>query len=105
MKRPLHFVALALAVAGAPLGAQQPVAQRASLDRIVAVVGDQPITHFDLEQRVLQDQQRGVRLPTDSAALRAYELQTLNTMIDEELLLQKAKELKVDVPDNEVNSA
>ena len=26
-------------------------------------------------------------------------------MIDEELLLQKAKELKVDVPDNDLNSA
>jgi peptidyl-prolyl cis-trans isomerase SurA len=105
MKR-IHLLStVALALTGASLGAQQPVAQRASLDRIVAVVGDQPITHFDLEQRILQDQQRGVKLPTDSAALRAYELQTLNSMIDEELLLQKAKELKVDVPDNEVNTA
>ena len=105
MKRIQSFAVLALALTGGSLGAQQPVVQRASLDRIVAVVGDQPITHFDLEQRMLQDQQRGVKPPTDSAALRAYQLQTLNTMIDEELLLQKAKELKVDVPDNEVNTA
>jgi peptidyl-prolyl cis-trans isomerase SurA len=105
MKRIQSLAVLAFALTGASLGAQQPVVQRASLDRIVAVVGDQPITHFDLEQRMLQDQQRGVKPPTDSAALRAYELQTLNTMIDEELLLQKAKELKVDVPDNEVNTA
>jgi peptidyl-prolyl cis-trans isomerase SurA len=105
MKRIQSFAVLAFALTGGSLGAQQPVVQRASLDRIVAVVGDQPITHFDLEQRMLQDQQRGVKPPTDSAALRAYELQTLNTMIDEELLLQKAKELKVDVPDNEVNTA
>ena len=101
----IHSFALAVALIGAPLAAQQPGPQRASLDRIVAVVGDQPITRFDLEQRMLQDQQRGMRPPTDSAALKAYELQTLNTMIDEELLLQKAKDLKVDVPDNEINAA
>src|SRR5689334_19063060 len=104
MKRHQYFLTLVLAAA-APLAAQQPAPQHAALDRIVAVVGDQPITRFDLEQRMLQDQQRGVRPPTDSAALKAYETQTLNTMIDEELLLQKAKDLKVDIPDNEINSA
>jgi len=105
MKRIHSFAVLGLALTSASLGAQQPVAQRATLDRIVAVVGDQPITRFDLEQRMLQDQQRGMRPPQDSAAMKAYELQTLNTMIDEELLLQKAKDLKVDVPDNDINSA
>lgn len=104
MKRIHSFAVLAVALTSASLGAQ-PGPQRASLDRIVAVVGDQPITRFDLEQRMLQDQQRGLRPPTDSAALKAYEMQTLNTMIDEELLLQKAKDLKVDVPDNEINAA
>jgi peptidyl-prolyl cis-trans isomerase SurA len=104
MKRLHSFAMLAAALTGASLGAQQPAPQRATLDRIVAVVGDQPITRFDLEQRMLQDQQRGMRPPTDSAALKAYQAQALNTMIDEELLLQKAKELKVDVPDNEIAS-
>jgi peptidyl-prolyl cis-trans isomerase SurA len=104
MKRHHSFAVLAAALSGASLGAQQPAPQRATLDRIVAVVGDQPITRFDLEQRMLQDQQRGMRPPTDSAALKAYQTQALNTMIDEELLLQKAKELKVDVPDNEIAS-
>jgi peptidyl-prolyl cis-trans isomerase SurA len=104
MKRLHSFAVLAAVLSGASLGAQQPAPQRATLDRIVAVVGDQPITRFDLEQRMLQDQQRGMRPPTDSAALKAYQTQALNTMIDEELLLQKAKELKVDVPDNEIAS-
>ena len=99
-----HRYSLALALAAATPLAAQPGPQRATLDRIVAVVGDQPVTRFDLEQRMLQDQQRGMRPPTDSAAMKAYEAQTLNTMIDEELLLQKAKDLKVDVPDNEINS-
>src|SRR5580765_6791515 len=105
MKR-YHALLLTAFAMAAPAAAQQPVpvaAQHAALDRIVAIVGDQPITRFDLEQRILQEAQRGARPPTDSTGLRAYELQTLNTMIDEELLLQKAKELKVDVPDNELN--
>ena len=105
MKRIHSFAALAVALIAAPLAAQQSAPQHATLDRIVAVVGDQPITRFDLEQRMLQDQQRGMRPPTDDPARRAYEMQTLNTMIDEELLLQKAKDLKVDVPDNEINAA
>jgi peptidyl-prolyl cis-trans isomerase SurA len=103
MMRPqtLLATALLLTVSAAPLAAQQTV----PLDRIVAVVGDQPITRYDLEQRMLQDQQRGVKPPTDSASLHAYELQTLNMMVDEELLLQKAKELKIEVPDNDLNTA
>jgi peptidyl-prolyl cis-trans isomerase SurA len=105
MTRISHLLPLALTLSAMPLLAQQPAAQHANLDRIVAVVGDQPITRFDLEQRILQDQQRGLRPPTDSAAYRAFALQELNTMIDEELLLQKAKELKVEVPDNELNKA
>lgn len=106
MTRISRLLPLALAVCATPVVAQQPApVQHASLDRIVAVVGDQPITRFDLEQRIFQDMQRGLRPPTDSAALRAYELQELNTMIDEELLLQKAKELKVDVPDADLNKA
>ena len=104
MTRYQTLVAFTIGLCAAPLAAQQPVAQRAALDRIVAVVGDQPITRFDLQQRLLQDQQRGVKPPADSAQRRDYELQTLNTMIDEELLLQKAKELKVEVPDNELNT-
>src|SRR5438105_4556144 len=106
MRRHLHALPLALALcAGTAVGQQPTAAQHAALDRIVAIVGDQPITRFDLEQRILQDAQRGVKPPVDSAGLRAYELQTLNTMVDEELLLQKAKELKVEVPDNELNTA
>jgi peptidyl-prolyl cis-trans isomerase SurA len=104
--RPFEYLfAFALATFAPIAGAQQPTAQHAALDRIVAVVGDQPITRFDLEQRILQDEQRGVRVPTDSGPRHDYELQMLNSMIDEELLLQKAKELKIDVPDNELNSA
>jgi peptidyl-prolyl cis-trans isomerase SurA len=101
MKRLPVFASVLLTLCAAPLAAQQNV----PLDRIVAVVGDQPITRYDLEQRILQDQQRGVKPPTDSAQYHAYELQMLNIMIDEELLLQKAKDLKIDVPENDINTS
>lgn len=75
------------------------------LDRIVAIVGDQPITMFDLQERVLQDAQAAqTPPPSDSASLAALQKQTLNMMIDEELLLAKAKELKIDVPDADLNN-
>ena len=103
------ILSLALVAAAAPLAAQLPArsasSQHLALDRIVAIVGDQPITRFDLEARILQRQQLGQRPPTDSAALHRFELQLLNEMVDEELMVQKAKELKVEVTDNELNSA
>lgn len=97
-------------LAAAPIAAQQPTpARQASqvvpLDRIVAIVGDEPITMYDLQERMLQDAQAAQQpLPTDSAALAAIQKQTLGTMIDEELLLAKAKELKIDVPDADLNN-
>ena len=105
------LLVLSLAAFAAPLSAQQPpatpkaVGQSVPLDRIIAVVADHPITRFDLQERILQNQQRGVKPPTDPEALRKYELQLVNEMVDEELMLQKAKELKIEVADNELNSA
>lgn len=73
------------------------------LDAIVAVVGDQPITRFDLQQRVIQMiQERQVQAPTDAASQHAVEKQVLDQMVDEELILQKAKELKVEVSDADI---
>ena len=90
-----------------PLAAQEPVAAPPAnpvpLDRIVAVVGDQPITLFDVQERILQKQQlREIPPPQNEEQMRAVERQVVNEMVDEELLLQKAKELKVEVTDNEL---
>ena len=70
MTKTLSLAFLLLAAAG--VGAQQPAPTGAvPLDRIVAVVGDQPITRFDLQERILQKQQNGEisQIPTDPAAL------------------------------------
>lgn len=103
----LSSIALTLAVFAAPIAAQQPTppapapGKPISLDRIVGIIGDQPITYFDLRERIIQKRQVGEPIPTDSA--RA-ERAVLEEMIDEELLMQKAKELKIEVPDNDLNS-
>ena len=60
---------------------------------MVAVVGDVIVTQSNLQEKVIQKRQEGVRIPEDSGAFRAFVLGVLNEIVDEELLLQKAKDL------------
>jgi len=117
MKFPANrlFVPLALA-AFAPGGAigqlpttPPPPAQAAqtgpvSLDAIVAVVGDQPITRIDLRERVLgKIQRKEVAEPASLKDSVMLDSATLSDMIEEELLLQKATDLKITVSDADVS--
>src|SRR5262245_52376646 len=71
-----------------------------SLDGIVAVVGDQPITRIDLRERVLgKIQRKEVAEPANLKDSVALDSATLSDMIEEELLLQKATDLKITVSD------
>ena len=74
------------------------------LDRVAAVVGDVIVTQSNLQEKIIQKRQEGLRIPEDSAGFRTLISGVLNELVDEELLLQKAKELKVEVPDADVNS-
>jgi peptidyl-prolyl cis-trans isomerase SurA len=114
MRLPLRFSAAVL-LAAAPLALpaqQQPAAaqpaatigQAIPLDRVVAVVGDVVITQSDLQERIIAKRQEGATVPTDSAAFHAFIRSVANELVDEELLLQKGKELKVEVPDADVNN-
>lgn len=114
MRLSFQLVAAVL-LAAAPAAAQQtpPVAPAAKLatstqpiplDRIVAIVGDVVITQSGLQEKLIQKRQEGVIFPTDSVALRPFVLGVVNELIDEELLLQKGKELKIEVPDADVNN-
>ena len=74
-----------------------------ALDRIIAVVGDQPITQYDLQERmVLLRQQPGFRPPTSEAEYNLMAREVINQLIDEEALVQKAQQLKVEVLDHEL---
>ncbi|MEP6494855.1 MAG: peptidylprolyl isomerase [bacterium] len=97
------FALLAAGSAGT-LRAQQPVAAKPlPLDAIVAVVGDQPITRYDLtEARLAKIQRREVKEPADSAALAVLDSTVLDDMVQDELIQQKAKDLKIEVTDAEI---
>src|SRR5258708_25010466 len=106
MKRLLIGITAAAAVA-APAAAQKADSTLAPLDAVVAVVGTVPITRYDVEQR-LADTVRAMRarkqpMPSE-AQRRAMVLSVLNSLVDEEVLLYKAKEMAIEVPDAEVST-
>ncbi len=73
------------------------------LDRVVAVVGDEPVLWSSVLERINVGRAQGVlKIPADSAGQMAVALKVTNDLIDEELLVQKAKELKVEVTDDDV---
>jgi peptidyl-prolyl cis-trans isomerase SurA len=104
-----------LLVVAAALNAQQPTSPVAPspvrdsvvpLDRIVAVVGDQPITQYDLQERMLQlQQQPGFVPPKTPEDFEKLARDVVNQLVDEEVLIQKAQALKVEVPDAELNAS
>jgi peptidyl-prolyl cis-trans isomerase SurA len=92
---------------GAP-AARPTDGQRGILvDRVVAVVGKEAILQSDLDERVAQlaaqYQQQGRPFPSDSAGLRQLRSQLLTSLINEELLVQRAKEAKIEVQDADIN--
>jgi peptidyl-prolyl cis-trans isomerase SurA len=107
-----NVFATALLAFGATIGiAQQPASaspqpgMKVPLEGIVAVVGDQLITRFDLEEQVLSRMQRGQVSPKTRADTEQVRRDVLDDMIQEELLIQKAKDLKIEVTDADITPA
>lgn len=103
---------ISIVVAAAPLlQAQVPTRPPASalpssaiaVDRLVAIVGDQPLLWSDVLSFINQQRAAGVQIPADSVGQEAFAKDALNQLIDEEILVQKAHEMKVDVTEAEVN--
>src|SRR5918992_486564 len=117
MRTQTLFVALGLVTVVSAAGAQGGTAPPASaapsamgagddrlVDRIVAVVGTEPITLSQLYTAVNERRAQGLQLPSDSAGQAAIARQVLGELVDEEVLVQKAREAKVEVTDEEVNA-
>ncbi|HEY5219897.1 MAG TPA: peptidylprolyl isomerase, partial [Gemmatimonadaceae bacterium] len=72
------------------------------IDRMVAVVGTEPIMESEVVQAIVQRQQQDTtfHMPTDTADWASLQRNIINGLIDEKLLLQKAKDEKIDLPDS-----
>jgi peptidyl-prolyl cis-trans isomerase SurA len=71
--------------------------------RIAAVVNEDPISVYDLVNRIRLVMLTS-RLPNTPEIQRRLSSQVLRNLIDERLQLQEAKRLKVEVPDKEVDA-
>lgn len=104
MRLTTRWTAIAAAIITNGAAAQQPTsaAQRVPLDQVVGVVGTKPITWYDLQERINMMRQDGRQIPSDSAGFLELARSVLNQMVDEEVLVQKAQELKVEVTDGDL---
>jgi peptidyl-prolyl cis-trans isomerase SurA len=89
----------------APSAALAPQASRTAIpvDRVVAVVGDQVVLWSDVMNSINQQRAAGLQLPPDSAGQAALAKDALNALVDEEILVQKAHLMKIEVTPDEVN--
>lgn len=87
----------------APAAAAQPALARIPIDRVVAIVGTQPLLWSDVLTFINQQRAAGLTLPPDSAGQAAFARDALNQLIDEEILVQKAHEMKIEVTESDVN--
>lgn len=81
---PAAVVALGIA---APLQGQQA---DMLVDRVVAVVGNEPILKTQVEVELFRMQSQGTQLPTEPRELRRIQLQIIEELINGELLVQEA---------------
>ena len=74
-----------------------------ALDRVVAVVGGEPVLWSTVLERINVGRAQGsLQIPPDSAGQIELARNVTNDLINEELLVQKAKSLKVEVTDEDV---
>ena len=85
--------------------AARPIPPSLPIDKVVAIVGDQPLLWSDVLTNINQRRAQGMQLPPDSAGQAALARQVLSELIDEEILVQKAKEMKLEVVESEITAA
>ncbi len=107
----LRHLVVATALIPAALGAQAPATAARTIpatlpiDRVVAIVGDQPLLWTDVLTAINQRRAQGLQVPADSVQQAALSHTVLNELVDEEILVQKARELKLEVTETEIASA
>lgn len=114
LKSVVAVICLAVPVVGTAQGAV-PIPQASAVlppdtkmvdtvDRVVAVVGSSVITWSDLAAAVNEQRAAGLQLPADQAGQMAVARNVLSDLIDQQILVQKAPDMKVDVTDADVTN-
>ena len=98
VKHLLFVAAIAPVVVGAqiPATAARPAAPLVSIDRVVAIVGDQPLLFTTVLTAINQRGAQGLQLPTDSAGQTALARTVLDDLVTGKPV-QKSKELPLEV--------
>jgi peptidyl-prolyl cis-trans isomerase SurA len=85
----------------APAATQEP-SRRQTLDRVVAVSGSRPILLSEVLEDINAARAQGQPMPPDSAGQMAMMLRIINELIDNEVVIQVAKQYKADATDEDV---
>lgn len=96
------LVAIAVGVPALASSASGQDANRYPVDRVVATVGSQPILWSEVMEAFAAQRARGMPDPPDSASQMALARQLLQNLIDEELMVQRARELAIEVPEEDI---
>ena len=107
IKRLIFVAALGPVGIGAqtPATSARPIPPALPIDRVVAIVGDQPLLWSDILTAINQRRTQGLQVPADSAGQANLARTVLGELVDEEILVQKAKELKLEVTDADITAA
>ncbi len=71
--------------------------------RVVAVVGNRPILASQVDEEIFTRQSQGLQLPKDEATLTALRKSVVQTIVDEEILIQEAqRDTTIKVTDQEI---
>lgn len=102
----LLLAAAPLSAAGAQAAATPPPAgplRHIEVDRIVAIVGNTPVLFSEVLEQINFHRANGREIPADSAGQMAVAREVLGEMVDQEILVNLAREYKIEVPESEVS--
>lgn len=88
-----------------PAAADTSVAADTSIviDKVLAVVGNRPVLASQVDEEIFSRQSQGQKVPTDSAGVKALREQVVQSIVDEELLVQQAqRDTSIQVTDQEI---
>src|SRR5262245_27978921 len=86
-----NWLVCAVLLAPAATRAQDNTLKNYPMDRIVAVVGTTPLLWSEVLEVINQRRAQGIQIPEDSLGMVTLARQVVNDMVDEEILVQRAR--------------